>query len=164
MDEFNIVGSPESLSPDLLNNLIDRIASATAEFRAVVQGYLGVQRPTEAPARWMNREDRLPGETPITFLDRVWRPYVRAGLIYQCDIAKLGDPDLCPAVRSFCQRNELRAGDYLPPPKRAKIDRLFLAAAPGSPEAARLERIVRSRLSGRRQKAARCKAGPRQVR
>jgi len=146
MDEFNVAGSPDSTTPELLFHLIDRISSATATFRSAVQGYCGLERPAEAPAKWMNRGDRLPGETPITFLERVWGRHIHAGLIYQCDIADLGDPDLCPAIRSYCQRNDLSARDYLPPPKRVKIDRLFLAAAPGSAEEAELEQTVRARL------------------
>lgn len=155
MDEFHSCGSPPSATAKDVEELTSRIGATAAEFRAKVQDAFGLKPPLKAPARWMQRGDRHPKETPLAFMERVWGRYIRAGLIYQADIRKLGDPDLCPAIRSYCQRHGLKARDYLPPPLIVKLDRSFLSAPPRSGEAARLKRKLQTRASGRRTAAAR---------
>lgn len=101
--------------------------------------------PEKAPAIWKNRSDRLSGETPIEFLDRIWGSYIRAGICYQDTIGKLGDPMLIPIVRAYCRQHNIDPSTVLPPPRKVRTDRALAKATPGSLEAKILQRRIRER-------------------
>ena len=66
-------------------------------------------------------------ENPIEFLQRVWGRYMNAGVLYQDDIKRLGDPDLVKAVRGRCRDTGESPREVLPPPGS---DRTAKLAAP----------------------------------
>ena len=80
--------------------------------------------PDEAPAVWATR-DRATEKDPIAFLRKHWGTYMDAGVLYQDDISRLGDPTLVNTVRAWCSRqarlhperaDEFVANEVLPPP------------------------------------------------
>ena len=86
--------------------------------------------PEVAPEQYKYRIDR--SEAPTDFCTRVWGKYIRAGILYQDDLhhrkdGKIAwlDPELIPAIYSYCQNTELKPKDYLPPPKSARISKLL---------------------------------------
>lgn len=105
-----------------------------------------VKLPDEAPAKWENADERLPEETPIAFLRRVWGSYLDAGVLYQDDIKRLGDAKLIPAIRSYCQNHpEWKAAEVLPPPRQARTDKTARNAPADSAESILARRAVRNR-------------------
>ncbi len=149
MDEFNAVagGSSTLRAPC---EALDSLAIAVAAMRRAVCVSLVGDLPATAPAKWENPADRLPNETPIEFLNRVWGPYIKAGVLYQRDIKRLGDGKLLVAIRNYCFQHKLTASLYLPPPLSVKLDRAFEAAQPGSEEA----KALKLRLQVRERSAA----------
>lgn len=144
MDEFNAVagGSSQLRAP---REAIHSLAVAVTAMRRAVCASLVGDLPATAPAKWENPADRLPNETPIEFLKRVWGPYIKAGILYQRDLHRLGEHKLVSAIRGYCFRNKLTSSLYLPPPLSVKLDRAFEAAQPGSEEA----KALKSRLQAR---------------
>lgn len=74
------------------------------------------QRAPEIYAERNGRPELGRKENPVEFLERVWGGYMRAGVLYQDDIKRLGDDKLVQAIRSYCQREKIRASEVLPPP------------------------------------------------
>jgi hypothetical protein len=103
--------------------------------------------------RWKNKKDRLPGETPIAFLQRVWRDWLGAGLLYQDSLTRMGEAKLGRAIRTYCSKEGLKAADYLPPPRHARTDRALANAQSGTLE----EQVLRQRVQRR---MARKRRGP----
>lgn len=137
---------------DLAGSVARVLCGPKAEFEVLAK----ISLPSKAPETWAER-DRSRKETPIEFLRRVWGPYMEAGVLYQDDIKRLGDPDLVQAVRNYCIRHEMKAADVLPPPAKVRLERALAAAAPGSLEAAYYKQRLRSRrtstVSKRRKRA-----------
>ncbi|MCW3847350.1 hypothetical protein OF829_08860 [Sphingomonas sp. LB-2] len=98
----------------------------------------------EPELRWKNRDDRLPKETPIEFLRRVWGEWLDSGELYQDVMTHFGEDRLVRAVRDYCRARELDANEYLPPPKRVRTDREFATAEPGA-RRQELRKLVRRR-------------------
>lgn len=123
-----------------------RAGGATGQFNLEAQASL----PTTAPEKWSER-DRRKGENAIEFLNRVWGPWIKAGVLYQDDIRRLGDDKLVRGVRSYCQKHpETKASDVLPPPRRVALERALANANPDSVEASALRTRLAMRASGRR--------------
>ncbi|HEV2817049.1 MAG TPA: hypothetical protein VGW40_07495 [Allosphingosinicella sp.] len=119
----------------------------------------GLALPPRADAVWSNPEDRVAGENPIQFLERVWGPYMKAGVLYQDDIKRLGDDKLVRAIHSYCQKHpEHTATEVLPPPRRVRLERALAAAPPDSPEAAAIRTRLAMREAGQRARAKRRQA------
>lgn len=113
-------------------------------------GKVGRSLPPKAPEVWAER-DRSKQETPIEFLNRVWEPWLKAGVLYQDDIKRLGDDKLVRAIRSYCQKHpDINASDVLPPPGRARLERALANADPDSAEASALRTRIAMRDSSRR--------------
>lgn len=144
MDEFNSVAGGSSILRDP-GETLGMVAAAVAAMRQAVCASIVPDLPSIAPAKWENPADRLPNETPIEFLNRVWGPYIRAGVLYQRDLKRLGDGKLLVAIRNYCFQHKLSASDHLPPPLKARLDRAFAAAPPGSEEA----KALKLRMQGR---------------
>jgi hypothetical protein len=110
-----------------------------------------IELPKVAPAKWEDEDSRLPGETSVEFLRRVWGVYMDAGVLYQDDIKRLGDGKLIRAIRSYCQKHpDLNPADILPPPRQVRTERALAAAKPGSADEALLKERVRKRNSSGR--------------
>jgi hypothetical protein len=154
----NISVFPHPRAAELAARLAASVSKATREtptesFRAKAKNPL----PEKAYALWERVEDRLPDETPIAFLKRVWRPWLEEDIpvLFQDDIYRLGDKKLVRAIRNYCHRRGMKAAEYLPPPQRLRIDLALEAAEPGSAQAEILKSRVRSRESqARRRRAA----------
>lgn len=133
-DEFNASGSPQPENEQHLVDALAGIVAAITVMRKSVIDSLKLKLPARAPLLWKRRSDRLPDETPIDFLRRVWGRYLDAGVLYQNDLARRGEQKLLYAIRGYCERNGLKAADYLPPPKGMKNKKLLAEAVPGSVE------------------------------
>lgn len=94
--------------------------------------------------RWKNRDDRLPNETPIEFLQRVWSEWLDADMLYQDRLTHFGEDRLVRAVRDFCRRKKRDPNLYLPPAKSVRNDREFAEAKPG-PRRQELRKLLRRR-------------------
>lgn len=130
-----------AVAVDLALALLRGVDTLTAAFNAAAE----LPLPKEAPEKWAER-DRAKGENPIEFLNRVWGAYMRAGVLYQDDLKRLGDSKLLPAIRAYCQRHpDIKAADVLPPPQSQRIDDALAAARPGSIE----EQLLRNRIQNR---------------
>lgn len=106
--------------------------------------------PERAPEIYAERTDR--SENAVDFLNRVWGPYIEAGVLYQDDFKRLGDAALVPAVRSYCHARNLCAHDHLPPPKKRRLELLAESAPAGSAAAEVAKARLRSRESMRRKR------------
>lgn len=82
MDDFHLAGAPPSSNEVELNETVAKVVAAVVAMRNAVKRSF-VPLPDRAPALWGNRADRLPGESPIEFLRRVWGRYLDAGVLYQ---------------------------------------------------------------------------------
>ena len=131
--------APENLAVNLVVSAI-RATRAASQFGEAAKLAL----PERAPEIWAER-DRSRGETPIEFLNRVWGRWMEAGVLYQNDIKRLGDPTLVKTIRTYCHRQGVDASTVLPPPQSARLERALAQAEPGSP----LETLIRERLRGR---------------
>lgn len=136
-----------------------QVATAVAELRKTVAASFEkaaiLSLPSKAPAVWRNKKDREPGETPVTFLRRVWGPYMDAGILYQDDIKRLGDDKLVQTIRSYCQKHpEFKAGDVLPPPRKARFEQALATEPPDSTAARLIKRKMRDREAMARQRAS----------
>lgn len=124
----------------LFDGLADQLADGVGKLRALAEASFGkaalLALPSKAPAVW--QKDRRAGETSIDFLRRVWGPWIRGEALHQDDIKRLGDSRLVQAVRSYCHRHDLEAGEILPPPKKEKLERALAAMDPSSPAATAL--------------------------
>ena len=137
--------------PSYIGTEIETIAVEFAASAIDVLRPPAIVLPSAAPEVWAER-DRSKGETPIEFLDRVWKPWIEAGVLYQDDIKRLGDDKLVRAIRSYCQKHpEHRASDVLPPPRQARLDRALAEAPPDSPAA----RLIRQKIDHREAMARR---------
>ena len=152
MDDFHAASVPPYMNAPELEAALGSLTSAAVAMRKAVAAAFS-QIPERAPALWKNKADRLPGETPITFTQRVWGRYIEAGSLYQNDIKRLGDDRLCVAVRSYCTPRGLDASQFLPPPRQARIDRALAEADPESAEAAHYRTRIASRAAGKRHRA-----------
>jgi hypothetical protein len=154
MDDFNVAGSPPSASETELDKTVAKVVSAVIAMRKAVHRSF-VVLPDRPPVSWGNRADRLPGENPIEFLERVWGRYLDAGVLYQDTLRQLGEIKLIGAIEGYCRYHGLDRREYLPPPRSARFDRALAEADPQSLEGlfyrTRLEqRASMRRLSERR--------------
>jgi hypothetical protein len=163
MDDFHAAGVPPYTSGAELNAALGKVVSAAVAMRKAVTAAF-FQLPERAPARWKNKADRLPGETPIDFMQRVWGRYIEAGVLYQNDIKRLGDDRLCMAVRAYCTPRGLDASQFLPPPRHARIERALDAADPESAEATALRARIIARAAGKRHRVKHYGMTPREPR
>lgn len=92
--------------------------------------------PDSAPELYAGRRDKK--EDPVSFLKRVWGPYMELGVLYREDIERLGDIRLIPTLRVHCHRHDLDAESILPPSVRSRVDDIVATWAPDEREAARL--------------------------
>ena len=81
-----------------------------------------VYLPDKAPEYWAEREDEL--ESPLDFLKRVWGKYIDAGVLYQFELDKR-DHSLKEAIKSYCRNRRLDPKKYLPPPKKARTNKII---------------------------------------
>jgi hypothetical protein len=95
---------------------------------------LGLTLPEKAPELYSKREkDPVLGRkhTAIEFYDTHWRKYADAGVLFQDDLRKL-DPSYMDGISNFCKSHnrkhpdsQLRATDFLPPPKSKKTEQIL---------------------------------------
>jgi hypothetical protein len=122
--------------------IVDLVLSVTAaDFNRAAKLTL----PPRAPGVWSRREDREEGENVVQFLRRVWGRYMDAGILYQDDIKRLGDPKLMASVRTYCHQHGLDPASVLPPPQRVRLERALAQVEPGSPAAMLLQERMRHR-------------------
>lgn len=67
--------------------------------------------PATAPEFYPARRDR--NESPVGFVRRVWKPWLDAGVLHQFQLATL-DPELLTALKSFCQKRNLKVSQFVP--------------------------------------------------
>lgn len=134
LDEFNASGSPQPETEQHLIDTVSGVVAAIVIMRKSILDNLKLKLPARAPLLWKNRSDRLPNETPIDFLRRVWGRYMDAGVLYQDHLARRGEQMLVSAIRGYCDRNGLKAADHLPPPKGRRLRTALEEAVPGSVE------------------------------
>jgi hypothetical protein len=79
--------------------------------------------PVEAPATW--KHDKQPGDTPVTFIQRHYEPWLGKGL-NRADINRL-DPSLYTGLANWLRKNDLPDGFDLPT-KKEVLDREFDAS------------------------------------
>lgn len=107
-----------------------------------------IELPSHAPELYSERKVRHDlgrKENPIEFYDRVWKRY--EGVLYQDDIKRLGDDKLVQSIRSFCSHNDLPVAEHLPPPRRARLEKIFQSLSPADP----LHSAVKRKLALRQQ-------------
>lgn len=101
--------------------------------------------PEHAPEIYSERADK--SENAVDFLNRVWGPYIEAGILFQDDIKRLGDARLVQAIRNYCHARDLVSAEYLPPPQKERVDRMAETAPEGSAEALYAQEKLRVRKS-----------------
>lgn len=130
-----------------------RPVKAFVDFLIAVHNNSAIELPSQAPAIWADRKARLPNESPIEFLHRVWGPWIEAGVLFQDHIKRLGDDKLVQAIRSYCQKHpEFTASEVLPPSRRERLDRALADVPPDSVAARLIKRKMRDREALKRKR------------
>jgi len=153
--EFNV-----DIQPNMVPFIVDIFKEAMSYFGnevfiAELSENKQIKLPLNATEIYAERSDK--SENPISFLRRVWGEYMDAGILFQDDLKKLGDSKIVQAVRSYCAAHDLCATDILPPPRRARIERVLDGPHSGEFELAfaRDRMLARQRGARYREKLAR---------
>ena len=122
----NVIMAEFNLTEEMAKALSSEVRSKAEWLKNSQNSSPAISLPEVAPELYDNRPvDEKTGkrETPIRFYERVWKNYADSGLIFQDDFKnKFGESKLIPAIRSYCQRENLNANNYLPPPLSKKTE------------------------------------------
>lgn len=142
--------SPTAAFAEVISQTWQLAQSENNEHPSILK--LRMRLPNRAPEIYSMRLNK--SENAVEFLQRVWGSYIEAGILFQDDIKRLGDPKLVQAVRNYCHAKQVAASSFLPPPQKARLDRISESAPNGSAEAelARTKLITRERMKQSRAK------------
>jgi len=94
-----------------------------------------------------DREDK--DEDAISFYERHWRPFEKAGLLYRNNLNNFNN-SLVSAIRYLCQRRGVDAENFLPPSKNTAIEDEILKSGLSENDIKRIARYIdrkRSRVA-----------------
>ncbi len=112
-----------------------------------------IERRVKLPPKAVTFADGgQPGESVLDYFNRFWGPYRDAGILYQDDIARLGDRNLVKTVRTFCSNHNIEASAVLPPPAGQRGKDELAAIDQSSPRAVALRRNEGSRKRQQRRR------------
>lgn len=125
--------------PNLTTALTQRLVELSCDSVRIVRKGLGdlpcqrsIELPDYAPEIYSERLDK--SENAVEFLERVWGKHIKANILYQDDIKRLGDDKLVQAVRNYCHHRNMDPSNHLPPPKKERLSRALAEADPESIE------------------------------